>query len=237
MIPRKPRPAVELMTRSLEVVARPADGFRPGVIVGITAKDESPAQLRRCLESVAGQTVPPSELGVVLVLDIAGHEAPEIPDVGPVLADRAWIMTAHCGNASRARNTLLHVVESQIPSARWVARLDADDRLADPGALGARRALLARAHCEPACGSQTLRSARCIRAMGPPCSATCRTSVLSSPPARLGLVAPQAPASRSGRQREPRMGPPLLRPRSVQLPQVVRHAVQRPLGADLLQAA
>lgn len=52
------------------------------------------------------------------------------------IADRPYItiLTAHCGNAAQARNTILDWADLQ-PSIKWVARLDADDELFEQDSL------------------------------------------------------------------------------------------------------
>ena len=141
MIPPKPRPPVELTLRSLKVVSSPPDGFHPAVVVGVTTRDEAPEQIRRCLASVARQLPSTADLGLVILLDVAGRELPPLPRVEATLAPRCWIVAARCGNAARARNAVLHFVDAHIPSARWVARMDADDRFATSKSLAAARAL------------------------------------------------------------------------------------------------
>ncbi len=47
------------------------------------------------------------------------------------------LVRGNCGTPSQARNALLDFVDSSFPSARWVARLDADDTLADRHAVEA----------------------------------------------------------------------------------------------------
>lgn len=134
MIPCKPRPPVELTPRSVRV-ARAAQ-VRGRVIVGVACRVPDGDELAACLHSILEQQM--DDLGVVLLLD--GLEAPALARelrLPAVLDKRTWVLTAHCGTASRARNAILDFVDEQLPSAVWVARLDADDRFAEGGSLRA----------------------------------------------------------------------------------------------------
>jgi glycosyltransferase involved in cell wall biosynthesis len=134
MIQRKPRPPVELTSRSLRV-ARPARaGTR--VLVGVACRAPAGEDLAACLQSILEQEI--DDLGVVLLLD--GLEAPALAKelrLPTGLKERTWVLTAHCGTAARARNAILDFIDEQLPCAEWVARLDADDRFAERGSLGA----------------------------------------------------------------------------------------------------
>ena len=46
-------------------------------------------------------------------------------------------LEANCGTPARSRNAILDYVDDHLPSVRWVARLDADDRFCTPGSLAA----------------------------------------------------------------------------------------------------
>lgn len=140
MIPRKPRPAVELAPRSMRVVRQPCQGNRR-VVIGITTRVPLDGDvLDRCLQSVAQQTL--RDFGVVLLLDGVDAER-YIGDVAipEELSDRTWVLTARCGTAARARNAILDFVDDAIPEAQWVARLDVDDTFAEPTSLEAAVAL------------------------------------------------------------------------------------------------
>lgn len=133
MIPRKPRPPVELTSRSLHV-ARPAREVGARVLVGVACHTPGGADLDRCLRSIEEQAV--RDLGVVMLLD--GIDAPSSASelrLPRGLEARTWVLTAHCGTAARARNAILDFIDEQLPDAVWVARLDADDSFAIDGAL------------------------------------------------------------------------------------------------------
>ncbi len=134
MIPRKPRPPVELCSRSVRVVRQARGGAR--VIVGVACRVPVDANLDSCLNSIAEQAV--GDLGVVLLLDCIDVPADDLGLRLPsALAERIWVLTARCGTAARARNAILDFVDEQLPSADWVVRLDADDCFGDRRALAA----------------------------------------------------------------------------------------------------
>jgi len=135
VIPRKPRPPVELSPRRLRVV-RPAVDHRSTVVVGVTSRVPVGPDLERCLASVAAQSL--EDVGVVLLVDgidsVCAAQAVVVPSA---LADRTWVLAAHCGTAARARNAILDFVEGELPGVRWIARLDADDVFATRRSLEA----------------------------------------------------------------------------------------------------
>lgn len=135
MIPPRPRDPVELTTRDVVVCLAPPGGFGPDVVVGV-ATHAARHDLARCLASIAAQQLAPGRVGVVVLLDTPGSElySPALPDD---LRCRTWLLRANCGSPARARNAILEFVEGHIPSCRWVARLDWDDRFADPASLPA----------------------------------------------------------------------------------------------------
>jgi len=102
--------------------------FEAEAVVGVTLHNQAVA-LGQCLKSIgeqAGLSVPVT----ALVLDDNSRDAwwevleCNIPPGGLVIARVA------CGTAAMARNCLLDLADAAFPSARWVARLDADDRFA-----------------------------------------------------------------------------------------------------------
>lgn len=107
-------------------------GFAPDVLVLIAVRRGHGRRLDRCFASIAAQSLPPERLGIVVLLD-TNAPAERLDDALPVaVCERAWWLVANCGSAARARNALLDFVDSFIPSARWVVRLDDDDRFHDP---------------------------------------------------------------------------------------------------------
>jgi len=102
--------------------------FEAEAVVGVTLHNQATA-LGQCLKSIGEQ----EDLSVpvtVLLLDDNSSDAwrevveSNIPAAGLVIARAA------CGTAALARNCLLDLADEAFPKARWIARLDADDRLA-----------------------------------------------------------------------------------------------------------
>ena len=137
MIPPRPQPTVALCRRAMTVRLAAPRSFQPTVLVGVTMRNEASDRLWRCLESVVEQDAPCADVGVVILRDIAGREPSPIAHLPAAIASRVWWVDARCGNAARARNAGIAFVEANISSARWIARLDVDDRLATPNSLGA----------------------------------------------------------------------------------------------------
>jgi glycosyltransferase involved in cell wall biosynthesis len=134
MIPRRPRDPIELTTRDLHVIV-PATAPDVRVVVGVTTRGPGP-ELERCLASVAEQEC--DGVGIVLLVDGVDVDDRARSVVLPSrLAGRCWVLAGNCGSASRARNAVLEFVDSELPEARWVARMDGDDRFTGPDALRA----------------------------------------------------------------------------------------------------
>ncbi len=130
MIPPKPRDRIELCRRHLRVHSEPQSEIagRIRVVVGV-AVDKQVLELERCLVSIADQQHPQRPVGVVLLVDRVGA-GDIIPILPPAIAERAWLLSARCGSAARARNAIIEFVESSLPLVRWIARMDSDDRFA-----------------------------------------------------------------------------------------------------------
>lgn len=135
MIPRKPRDSVELTTRDLAAFTAPPRVFRPRVVVA-TAVHSPQLCIDACLRSIAEQTLDPSQLGVVLLLD-GPRPPPNTAALPPPLRNRTWVLTGNCGSPARARNALLEYIERNLEGCRWVARLDWDDRFTASESLAA----------------------------------------------------------------------------------------------------
>ncbi len=141
MIPPRPRDPIELTTRDLCVRGHPSPEVASSidVVVGVTVHGVN-CDLQRCMSSILEQDIDPQRVGVLLVMDsLPSDYVP--PTVPAALAGRTWLVTANCGSAARARNTLLSFVDDRLPQCRWVARLDWDDRFTDRGSLRAAIAL------------------------------------------------------------------------------------------------
>ncbi|WP_197047234.1 glycosyltransferase family 2 protein [Paucibacter sp. KBW04] len=105
------------------------------VVVGVTHRNH-PEELRVALESALAQEAP---FGVFcLVLDDSSDEG-WMNSLSPeLLADPRIVIAAGAfGSPAQARNGLLDLVDQHFPNARWVARMDADDRFATQVSLRA----------------------------------------------------------------------------------------------------
>jgi hypothetical protein len=133
VIPPRPRDPIELGERAMTCHTSPSlSGFAPEVVIAIAVRRGHGRHLDRCFASIAAQSLPPARLGIVVLLDTNGPTERLDDGLPADLCERTWWLTANCGNASRARNALLDFVDAAIPAARWVVRLDDDDRFHDP---------------------------------------------------------------------------------------------------------
>jgi glycosyltransferase involved in cell wall biosynthesis len=104
------------------------------IVVGVALHDQGDA-LPACLASIVEQRGTNSI--AILILDDASTDdwttlaSPWLDLPGVV------VVRSECGTAARARNRILDLADELFPRARWVARLDADDRFADPCSLAA----------------------------------------------------------------------------------------------------
>ena len=105
------------------------------LVIGIGLHNQA-ASLHRCLSSVFAQVLGGRSWAVVLLDDCstddwsaAADEFRERPEL--------VVLAGHCGSAARTRNAILDFVDASFPRARWVARLDADDRFTTPHSLAA----------------------------------------------------------------------------------------------------
>ncbi len=133
VIPPRPRNPIELGERAMVCTARPSRaGFAPEVVVAISVRRGHGHHLDRAFASIAAQSLPPERLGVVVLLDTNGPVERLDDGLPAVVCERTWWLTANCGSAGRARNALLDFVDANLPSVRWVVRLDDDDRFHGP---------------------------------------------------------------------------------------------------------
>jgi glycosyltransferase involved in cell wall biosynthesis len=112
------------------------------VVVGVAMRNQA-GSLARCLRSIWDQELPGYRLAVVLLNDRSEDDWEAAG--GELLRDpRLLVVDANCGTAARARNAILDFVDAAMPAARWVARLDADDRFSCTTSLLASTDLAAR---------------------------------------------------------------------------------------------
>ncbi|MBY0113623.1 MAG: glycosyltransferase [Phycisphaerales bacterium] len=140
MTPRPPSVGLdgkELRRRSIRVLRSPVStaAAQPEVVVAITLFNQSNT-IARCLQSIVEQRKEHLRVGVVLLDDHSSDDWEA--KIAPFLSVLSlYILQAECGTAALARNAILDWVDEHIPSARWVARLDADDRFTSPTSLDA----------------------------------------------------------------------------------------------------
>jgi len=105
------------------------------VVVGFTHRNH-PEGLRDALRSALQQVI--TQQMALLVLDDSSDEGWIHSLDASLLSDpRIAIAVGRLGSPAQARNGVLDLVELAYPCARWVARMDADDRFATPGSLHA----------------------------------------------------------------------------------------------------
>ena len=125
---------VILTNRNLQTIQTASTKYRSApVLVAVCHRDQVDF-LNRALESIESQSLFVQDLVQVVVLD--DNSEHEQFNQLRCIADRPYItiLTAHCGNAAQARNTILDWADLQ-PSIKWVARLDADDELFEQDSL------------------------------------------------------------------------------------------------------
>lgn len=117
-----------LCTRKLRVVGK-LSSYAKSAVVAIAMPLHNQASTLYCaLESALSQTLTEGHCAVVLLDDQSTDDwRTEIADLieHPALI----LLGGHCGSAAQARNAILDFVESDLPNARWIARLDPDDLL------------------------------------------------------------------------------------------------------------
>lgn len=116
-------------------VAASAGAFEAEAIIAVALHNQA-CQVRECLCSITAQIDLPLRVATLVLDDNSQDEwAKELVEFAP----HAGVVVAQtqCGSAARARNWLLDFSDRAFPRAKWVARLDADDRFAEPFSLGA----------------------------------------------------------------------------------------------------
>lgn len=124
--------AVRLHGREIVLRAH-REAFAAEVVIGVALHNHA-TTLRECLASVAAQRGVPLPMAVLLLDDNSTDDWQAAVEGGIPHLNLA-IAQAACGSAASARNCLLDLVDEAFPQARWVARLDADDRFASPDSL------------------------------------------------------------------------------------------------------
>lgn len=106
------------------------------VVIGICLRNNAKT-LPLALASAMAQQVVQAGRAIVVILDDASSDSWQAAASNWLGDPRVVVVSAVCGTAARARNALLDWVDAELPAARWVARLDADDRFADDTAVSA----------------------------------------------------------------------------------------------------
>lgn len=105
------------------------------IVIGITLHNQR-RSLPRALASALAQSVVQAQQALVLILDDGSQDDWRRPCAELLAHPQVMVLEGRCGSAARARNALLDFVDERLPRSRWVARLDADDELAHPEAVG-----------------------------------------------------------------------------------------------------
>jgi glycosyltransferase involved in cell wall biosynthesis len=117
------------------VVDGTVEAFAAEVVIGVALHNQSLA-LPDCLTSISAQQNVPLRFAVLLLDDESEDDwRSGLERLSPQV-DLACVRL-RCGTAASARNSLLDLADLIFPDARWVARLDADDRFASPDSMGA----------------------------------------------------------------------------------------------------
>lgn len=133
--PRAPRPVLSTRAlRPLEPLS--ALALSAEVVIGITVRNQA-RRLPRALRSALSQDVVENGQAVVVLLDDQSTDSWRESCSQLLGHPRVVVIEGACGSAARARNALLDFVDQHLPSARWVARLDADDTLASNASVAA----------------------------------------------------------------------------------------------------
>lgn len=136
---REPRTLAEVTCRRNLALQKPISDYARAaeVVIGIPFRNAAQT-LRRSIESALAQELAEGHC-VIVILDDQSSDA-WMNDVGDLLDHPAMIhVTGHCGSPAQARNAVLDFIETELPQARWIARLDADDCFSSAGAVEALR--------------------------------------------------------------------------------------------------
>lgn len=129
-------PSLKLTQRNIHFLKIPSEiALKAQVIVGLTHRNH-PEGLLEALRSALEQDI--TQAVAFLVLDDSSDEGWMRTIEDSLLSDpRLVIAAGRFGSPPQARNALLDLVDQRFPSARWVARMDADDRFATASSLQA----------------------------------------------------------------------------------------------------
>jgi glycosyltransferase involved in cell wall biosynthesis len=123
---------VTVRSRMLRVESSP-DVLDAEVVVAVALHNQS-EHLLECLQSIDAQVDLGTRVAIV-ILDDHSTDAWRTSILAVPGSIPRMILEGTIGSVGVVRNVLLDFVDSFLPKARWVARLDADDRLACPNSL------------------------------------------------------------------------------------------------------
>ena len=130
MIPNKPLSLNSiLLPRNIKVEMpfQNPDILNAEIIIGITIKNKC-FSIKRALKSALKQNFYNIKWGIIILDDQSTDNwKSEIHDL--IDNPHIMILSANCGSPARARNAILDFVDKYMPETKWVARLDADDKI------------------------------------------------------------------------------------------------------------
>lgn len=127
---------VRLTHRNIHFLIAPSDiAMKASVIVGLSHRNH-PSGLNEALRSAMAQDM--ADDLAFLVLDDSSDEGWIQSLEADLLSDPRLVVAAgRFGSPPQSRNGLLDMVDECFPIAKWVARMDADDRFAETASLRA----------------------------------------------------------------------------------------------------
>lgn len=146
----------QLTHRDMQFVTRPSpEALAKDVIVGVLHRNDV-SGLRCALQSVLAQDI--ADRVAILIMDDCSDEGwLSDLDASVLLHPCVIVVSGRFGSPAHSRNALLDLVDAHFPTARWVARLDSDDVLAETRSLSALVEAGDREGCDYVLGSNLLR--------------------------------------------------------------------------------
>jgi glycosyltransferase involved in cell wall biosynthesis len=125
---------IGLSTRELRFLRPPQSAALDAQVVVAMALRDQAEHLPKAMASVLTQLTGDIPIALLL-LDDGSTDDWQLRVQELLMDERVAVLQGRCGSPAQARNALLDMAERHFPQARWVARLDADDTLADPHTL------------------------------------------------------------------------------------------------------
>lgn len=127
---------VRLTHRNIHFVTSPSDiAMQASVIVGLSHRNH-PSGLSKALRSAMAQDMA-DDLALLVLDDSSGEGWMQSLDADLLSDPRLVVAAGRFGSPAQSRNGLLDLVDECFPNAKWVARMDADDRFAEARSLRA----------------------------------------------------------------------------------------------------